>query len=148
MSLSRAGQQFVGGAILGGGFAPHNTAPTNEFDLHIPNKRVLNSNDRLHWRAKAEHTKYIRTLAFATAQNAGFVPMYIAQCTVFISFQDERRRDLHNYFPTIKASIDGFVSANVITDDDNEHLIGPDVRMGGKSQKNFTTFHFELREAA
>lgn len=128
--------------------APHNSEPTNEFDIHIQNKKVLNSNDRLSPFVKASHTKHIRTLAFATAQNAGFVPMYIAHCTVYISFQDERRRDVGNLYPTIKAAIDGFVDAGIITDDDHTHLIGPDMRLGGKSPKHTTTFHFEFREVA
>ena len=138
----------MGGAILGGGFTPHNTAPTNEFDLHVQNRHVLNSNDRLNAFVKAGHTKHIRTLAFATAQNKGVTPMYITHSIVFVSFQDERRRDLHNYFPTIKACIDSFVDANLLTDDDSTRLIGPDVRAGGKSPKNTTTFHFEFREVA
>jgi hypothetical protein len=67
---------------------------------------------------------------------------------VFISFQDERRRDVANYYPTVKAAIDGFVDAGIITDDDHTHFIGPDMRLGGKSPKHTTTFHFEFREVA
>ena len=143
-----AGAKIEGGAILGGGFAPLNSVPTNEFDLHIPNRHVLSINQRQNTFEKAAHTKHIRTLAFAIAKNWGFTPMYIAHCTCYISFQDVRRRDLHNYVPTLKAAIDGFVDAGVITDDDHTKLIGPDMRMGDKSPKGYTTLQFEFREVA
>lgn len=142
-----AGAKIVGGEPRGWN-APHNSVPTNEFDLHIQNSHVITSNQRQNHFVKATHTKHIRTLARATATNWGFTPMYIAHAVVYVSFQDERRRDLHNYFPTIKACIDGFVDADLITDDDHTKLIGPDVRVGGKSQKGFTTLHFEFREVA
>lgn len=148
MSQHHAGNQIEGGAILGGGFAPLNSVPTNEFDIHIPNTHVLTSNQRQNHFVKATHTKYIRTMAFATATNWGFTPMYIAHAVVYISFQDERRRDVANYYPTVKACIDGFVDADLITDDDHTKLIGPDMRLGGKSPKNTTTLHFEFREVA
>lgn len=147
MSQSQLGAKIVGGEPRGWN-APHNSAPTNEFDIHIPNNHVLNSNQRLNTFVKATHTKYIRKVSHATATNWGFEPMYIAHVVVYISFQDERRRDIGNLYPSCKAAIDGFVDAGVITDDDHTKLIGPDMRLGGKSQKGFTTFHFELREVA
>jgi hypothetical protein len=41
-----------------------------------------------------------------------------------------RRRDPHNYYPTIKATVDGLIDSGLLPDDSSEYLIGPDVRMG------------------
>lgn len=43
-------------------------------------------------------------------------------------FGDGRRRDVHNYLPTVKACIDGFTDANLWEDDRDGILIGPDLR--------------------
>jgi Holliday junction resolvase RusA-like endonuclease len=44
---------------------------------------------------------------------------------------DRRRRDVANLYPSFKAAIDGLVDAAVLVDDDDTHLVGPDMRLGG-----------------
>ncbi|MFD0889967.1 hypothetical protein ACFQ08_35955, partial [Streptosporangium algeriense] len=40
------------------------------------------------------------------------------------------RRDPANWYPSFKAAIDGLVDAGVLVDDDDRHLVGPDMRIG------------------
>ncbi len=47
-----------------------------------------------------------------------------------LRFGDNRRRDPHNYYPTLKAIVDGLVDYGLLPDDSHEYLIGPDVRYG------------------
>lgn len=47
-----------------------------------------------------------------------------------------RRRDVGNLYPTVKACLDGIVSdAKVLPDDDDRHVVGPDIRPGAKAEK-------------
>lgn len=56
------------------------------------------------------------------------------QITAHIIKPTSRAYDAHNLIPTVKAIIDGLVDYQLITDDTNKHLIGPDMREGGKGQ--------------
>jgi hypothetical protein len=42
------------------------------------------------------------------------------------------RYDPNNLWPTVKAVVDGLVEAGFLVDDDHLHVIGPDMRHGGK----------------
>ena len=94
---------------------------------------LMSMNDRDHWRTKARKTALWRTAAWATATKAkarSYPP-----CTVHITFpvRDRRRRDPHNYYPTVKAVIDGLVDAGVWPDDTPEWVttIEPTLEVGG-----------------
>ena len=52
-----------------------------------------------------------------------------ARLVAWVRFPDGRRRDLHNYMPTLKALVDGLVDAGLLPDDDVRHLQGPDMRL-------------------
>lgn len=60
-----------------------------------------------HWRAKAN-----KTPAFETVE----------EIVATLRFTDNRRRDGHNWMPTIKAAIDGLVDAGVLDDDSSRYL--------------------------
>ena len=46
-----------------------------------------------------------------------------------VRFPDKRRRDVHNLLPHLgKPLVDGIVDAEVLPDDSDEYLIGPDMR--------------------
>jgi crossover junction endodeoxyribonuclease RusA len=89
----------------------------------------LNSNQRLHWRKKMELTKKWRAAGCAAIE-AAFEPHHYtsAHIVVAIRWPDNRRRDPGNWYPTAKALVDGLVDANLLPDDDGEHLLGPDLR--------------------
>ena len=97
--------------------------------LTIPRAAALTANQRLHWRAKAERTRALRTRGRHAWLNAGLAPMDRAHLTVTLAWHDARRRDPGNWSPTAKALVDGMVSdAGALPDDDTAHLIGPDLR--------------------
>jgi hypothetical protein len=58
-----------------------------------------------------------------------------------------RAYDAHNLLPTLKAAIDGLVDYGLIPDDTNAHLIGPDLRQGGKGDPAIVLTITELEEA-
>lgn len=89
----------------------------------------INANHRLHHQAKAKLTKAWRAAA-CEAVNDGFNPVHYdrAHITVAYRFPDNRRRDVQNLQPTSKAIVDGLVDANLIPDDDDAHIVGPDNR--------------------
>lgn len=87
---------------------------------------LINANDRLHHHAKARLTKAWREAAWlASTSERRFDQVHI---TVAIRFPDNRRRDVGNYYPTAKACLDGLVDAGVLPDDNDTHVVGPDMR--------------------
>jgi crossover junction endodeoxyribonuclease RusA len=94
-----------------------------------PPAAFINANDRLHYAPKAKLTAAWRTAA-KEAIDHGFEPYHYprARITVAIRFKDNIRRDVGNYYPTAKAIVDGLVDANLLPDDNDRHLIGPDMR--------------------
>lgn len=94
-----------------------------------PPAAFINANDRLHWRVKAERVKAWREAA-RDEIFSGFHPYFYprAHITVAIRFEDNIRRDVGNYYPTAKAIVDGLVDADLLPDDNDKHVIGPDMR--------------------
>ncbi len=84
--------------------------------------RYMSMNDRDHWRAKACRVKAWRHAAYAHATNARF--HVLVPCTVQLTLDvpDSRRRDPHNYYPTVKAVVDGLVDAGCWPDDTPEYV--------------------------
>lgn len=52
------------------------------------------------------------------------------------SFGDRRRRDVHNFMPTVKAAIDGLTDAGLWIDDRDGILTGPDLRRVERTNRN------------
>lgn len=113
--------------------------------LEVPSRFVLNANRPVHYRARAPIVKTLRLLGKRAAEGRTFpVPCLLV---AHIGFPDKRRRDLHNYYPTLKAVIDGVVDAGALIDDDHKHLIGPDLRLETtKSRKGFISLRLEPQE--
>lgn len=95
-----------------------------------PPAPFLNANQRLHWRKRMELTKAWRSLAHQQA--AFLVASGVSHDRVHVyahfRFPDNKRRDVGNWFPTVKAALDGAVSAGLIEDDSDAYVIGPDLR--------------------
>jgi len=105
---------------------------------------ALNANQRLHWAARSVRTAAWRAKAAAALTQAE-IPAYTrAHIFCHVAFPDQRRRDVHNWYPTAKACVDGFIDAGLLPDDDDQHLIGPDMRRAPNAGE--LTFHFEIRE--
>ncbi len=97
-----------------------------------PKRALLTANERAHWRRRAERSKYWRQRAYLEATSAirrgDLEPLTWAHFTVDVAWPDKRRRDVANVHPTVKAIVDGLVDAGVLPDDDDRHLMGPDLR--------------------
>jgi hypothetical protein len=107
--------------------------------LTVGSSNLLTANRRIHHMQRARATRVLR---HAAAINAEPIPrMERAHLTVWVSWPDRRRRDVHNVMPTVKALVDGAVSGpvrprgsdawtkGVLPDDDDRHLTGPDLRV-------------------
>jgi hypothetical protein len=91
----------------------------------------VNSNQRLHWAPRATHTSSWRHAAAVAAKDAQIPRIGRAWVVAELVFpKGRRRRDPANWYPTVKACVDGLIDAKVLPDDDADHLIGPDMRLG------------------
>ena len=104
-------------------------------------KEWLSSNDRDHWRKAGPLKKAWRQIG----HEAGLLlphhekPYVVAT----LSFGDNRKRDDHNYMPTVKCIVDGLTDAGVWDDDHHGILLGPDLRWDEKLPKGVTLSIFE-----
>lgn len=91
----------------------------------------LTSNGREHWRTRAALTKLWRDSTAVLAREAN-VPRYRTRVrvTAVVVCAGQRRRDIGNWYPTVKACVDGLVDARVIPDDSDRWVMGPDLRPG------------------
>lgn len=93
-----------------------------------PPAERLNMNDRMHWSDKAKLTAAWKTAAWAVANNMRRHPSFVQPeglVSVRVSFPVrslKTRRDPHNMAPTVKAVVDGIVTAGVLVDDSSEHV--------------------------
>ncbi len=95
-----------------------------------PPAAFINANDRMHHAPKAKLTAAWRKAA-CDAVNGQFIAAYFTRpvhITVAIRFANNIRRDVGNLYPTAKAIVDGLVDAQLLTDDSDLHVIGPDMR--------------------
>lgn len=99
-------------------------------------KEMLNANDRLYFRNKAKLTKSLRylgeieglkgkTTTYTKSRPCGLV--------VTIFSPTKRRMDPPNFYPTVKALVDGLTDAGVWTDDNHEVIKYMTFRYGGLS---------------
>ncbi|GHH67498.1 hypothetical protein GCM10017673_14580 [Streptosporangium violaceochromogenes] len=91
---------------------------------------LLNSNDRLHHAPKARLTAAIRAAAKDAAVDAGVPTLVRVHVFGILCPATRARRDPANWYPSFKAAVDGLVDAGVLPDDDDRHLVGPDMRLG------------------
>lgn len=84
--------------------------------------RWLNSNERRDRRADNATVQTWKNAAAVLARKARMPKLGAIHVTATLHFCDRRRRDAPNYYPTIKAAIDGLVVAEVLDDDDNLHI--------------------------
>lgn len=100
-----------------------------------PPARPLNMNDRKHWAAKAKLTAAWREAAYVAAiKNILYrnQPFSVVQLVIPVRSL-KVRRDPSNWYPTVKACVDGLVDAGVFADDSSKHLatVEPEFKQGG-----------------
>lgn len=89
---------------------------------------VVSANQRVHWATRYQTQQFWRGFALLLFKNK--MRFERARVTVTFRWPDRRRRDVHNYVPlVVKPIIDGLVDAKVLPDDDDRHLVGPDLRV-------------------
>lgn len=93
-------------------------------------RRLITANRRIHHMVRAEVCAYWRKLAHdAVVRERG--PYWTVPVRIVITFRfpDKRRRDVGNLYPYVaKPLVDGLVDAELLADDDDTHVIGPDLR--------------------
>lgn len=97
-------------------------ASTAMITLAINKDTLLTSNQRLHWRPKADRTKAIRDMAWVMCKHERVQLMPAATLEVVAKWGNRRDRDAANIEPTAKAAIDGCVDAGLLTDDSQRYL--------------------------
>lgn len=100
--------------------------------LRIPAPgRWLNANSRSDRRAQTPDRRAWREAGHVYARQARLPKLGRAHIVATLRFADRRvRRDPHNYYPTLKAIIDGLIDYGLLPDDSHEYLTGPDIRLG------------------
>lgn len=98
-------------------------------------KEMISSNDRLHFRKQANITKFLRQLAKlkASGSSVSYSPKKPCKVSVAVFSPTRRRLDPPNFYPTIKAILDGFTDAGVWTDDNHEVIKSLSFEYGGLS---------------
>ena len=102
-------------------FSFHLTRQTGKGRNTLKNgNQMISANDRLHPLVKANITQYLRTLP-REYKWVDSVYNVDNPCIVTIDVHPptRRRMDAPNWYPTIKALIDGFVDAGLLSDDNN-----------------------------
>jgi hypothetical protein len=90
----------------------------------------LNANGRRDRRRLAPVVRLWREAATVHARSAQLPMLGRARIVAELRFPDRRRRDDHNYFPTVKAIVDGLVDYGLLADDSREYLVGTEIRSG------------------
>ncbi|MFF3127232.1 hypothetical protein ACFVRD_34130 [Streptomyces sp. NPDC057908] len=119
-----------------------------------PGLRLLNANQRVHYRVRAEFTEAIRGAAMAQCSEdptmraalglVGDQPLMQHAYILGVLHPPSRRRaDPANWYPSFKAAVDGLVDAGVLEDDDHTRLIGPDMRMGPVAKGGQLALHIQ-----
>lgn len=84
----------------------------------------LTANQRMHWAEKAGTTRDVRQTAAILTRKAPRADRLVV--TLHYQPKQQRRRDRHNLWPTVKALVDGIVDAGIVPDDDTEHVSTPE----------------------
>lgn len=101
-----------------------------------PGFKLMNLNDRMHWRTRHRITKETREMAATLARSAKVPKLETAHIVVVLHPHDKRRRDPHNWAPSAKAAIDGITDAGVLPDDDSKHLLSLRFEIGDPVKHN------------
>lgn len=103
--------------------------------------KLLNANDTLHWRAKADLIESIGDAAIVLTRAAKVPRLDRVTIRAVLHPHDNRRRDPHNWYPSIKAAIDGIVRAGALPDDDAKHLLSVEVVLGDPVKRGQLVLH-------
>lgn len=118
------------------------TAENRPYVIPLPvGLKLINANDRLHYRQKGERTARLRAAAMEAVSDCPSLMDALAAAKPGPLFQrahilgvvhpgSNRRADPANLYPSFKAAVDGLVDAGLVDDDDHTRVVGPDMRLG------------------
>ena len=92
------------------------------FRFHPP-ATAITLNQRHHWATHARLVKEWRTAGMLYARKARIGPQPPSRIAVTLPVTGRRRRDPHNWTPTVKAIVDGLVDAGVWPDDNSAWIV-------------------------
>jgi hypothetical protein len=101
------------------------------WDLVIPAPtNWISANGREHWARRAEMIRLWRHAGHTWARFEK-LPKGLDRVHILAVIRHPAARyDAGNLAPTIKAAVDGLVDYGLVADDDNGHVVGPDIRPG------------------
>lgn len=117
--------------------------------------QMINANDRMHFHTQSEIVAYLRELSHNVATNyIGMLPeqehIYSknnpCHIIVYIDPPTNRRMDAPNWYPTIKALIDGLTDAGIFEDDNNNVITSFTFIPGPKTNDKQYHITLEVRE--
>ena len=114
--------------------------------------KLINANQRLHHRRKAELNAAIRQAVWTTVTEHTELMTALAKAKPDPLFArvhilgvlhpgSARRMDPANWYPSFKAAVDGLVDAGVVEDDDHTRVLGPDMRLGSVMRGSRLALH-------
>lgn len=99
------------------------------FKIELPTGiTLLNANQRYHWSKKAVITSHLRHIAHDQARGKPRIEK--AKIRAVYYAPDNRRRDVSNLFPSVKAAVDGIVDAGVLADDSDRYVVSLEMVRG------------------
>ena len=99
-------------------------------------KEMLNANDRMNWAQKAKITAYLRQIGHLSVPKGKYsthTKKRPCGLVVTIYAPTKRRMDPPNFYPTVKALVDGMTDAGLWTDDSHEVIKYMTFEYGGLS---------------
>lgn len=131
-----------------------------KLEFEFMREATLNSNDRFHYQVKAKRTKALRAQGRAVGlkkqldhlrdAKTKFKPFSkVRPCTVDILLYSPTRRKLDppNFYPTVKALIDGLTDAGLWVDDNHEVIQSMAFKYGGLSGSKAYRLEIRIDEA-
>jgi hypothetical protein len=129
---------------------PNEPCPPHYYRVEIPCPGAdawLNANDVAgaapkgwwHWRASLVASW--RDAAGWYTRAARVPKLHRVHIVAELRFTDRRRRDPCNYYPTVKACVDGLVDVGVLHDDSADYVLGPDMRLGTTALRGGVILH-------
>lgn len=95
-----------------------------------PATELISANGREHWTQRAKVTKHLRELAEHDANVKRIPELSKVKIRAIYFPPDNRRRDMSNLFPSVKAAVDGIVDAGVLLDDNDKFVLSLELTRG------------------
>lgn len=90
----------------------------------------LSANQRRDLRRQTPDRRAWRDAGLVHAKRVHLPKLRHVHLLAVLSFPINRNRDVHNFYPTLKALVDGLVDYGLVPDDSHHFLVGPDLRYG------------------